>query len=213
MNAVPSRPSYQFPMLLAAWVVVATAALSVPQGHVEQAGLAALRPQPSVAPATPPAAPAAAIPAEPEPTEAPAKAVPPAKAPRAPKPIGEIRIPKIGLVHPIYEGIDLSIIDYGPGHWPYTALPGKPGNAVFPGHRVTHSHPFLEIDKLVVGDEVIFHMPYGVFTYKVTETRVIDPYDLWMTDQTPFPSMTLVACHPPHSARQRYMIKGRLEGS
>src|SRR3712207_8743422 len=40
--------------------------------------------------------------------------------------------------------------------WPGTAFPGETGNAVFAGHRVTHSHPFRHIDKLVPGDEVFF---------------------------------------------------------
>ena len=68
--------------------------------------------------------------------------------------IGEIRIPKIGLVHPIYEGVTLTVVDRGPGHWPGSAVPGQLGNAVFAGHRVTHSHPFRHVDKLVPGDDV-----------------------------------------------------------
>ena len=32
--------------------------------------------------------------------------------------MGTIRIPAIGLVHPIYEGVWLTTIDNGPGHWP-----------------------------------------------------------------------------------------------
>ena len=41
--------------------------------------------------------------------------------PYAPTPIvqvGVIEIPKIGLVHPVFEGITLTVIDHGPGHWP-----------------------------------------------------------------------------------------------
>src|SRR5438128_173 len=49
--------------------------------------------------------------------------------------IGMIEIPKIGLVHPIFEGIDESEIHWGPGHWPGSAMPGFKGNAVFAGHR------------------------------------------------------------------------------
>ena len=32
--------------------------------------------------------------------------------------IGTVEIPRIGLVHPVYEGITLTVIDHGPGHWP-----------------------------------------------------------------------------------------------
>src|SRR3954466_14146831 len=37
--------------------------------------------------------------------------------------VGSIEIPKIGLVHQIYEGITLHSIDLGPSHWPGTAFP------------------------------------------------------------------------------------------
>ena len=82
--------------------------------------------------------------------------------PYAPGPIiqiGTIEIPKIGLVHPIFEGIRLTVIDHGPGHWPGSAMPCQAGNTVFPGHRVTHTHPFLNLDLLAPGDQIVFHMP------------------------------------------------------
>src|SRR5689334_198884 len=66
--------------------------------------------------------------------------------------IGSIQIPKIGLLHQVFEGITLTVIDHGPGHWPGSAMPCQRGNAVFPGHRVTHTHPFLDIDRLSPGD-------------------------------------------------------------
>lgn len=124
--------------------------------------------------------------------------------------IGTIEIPKIGLVHPIYEGITLTVIDNGPGHWPGSAMPGKRGNTVFPGHRVTNSRPFYDVDKLVPGDQVVFHMPGEDSIYKVTGTQIVVPTDLWVVDQTQTPTFTLIACHPKHSAAERIVIKGDL---
>jgi sortase A len=124
--------------------------------------------------------------------------------------VGTISIPKIGLQHPIYEGITLTVINYGPGHWPGSAMPGQRGNTVFPGHRVTHSHPFLDLDQLVPGDQVIFRTAAGTFTYAVTSTRIVTPDAMWVIDPTPQPTMTLIACHPKHSARQRIIVTGKL---
>jgi sortase A len=124
--------------------------------------------------------------------------------------IGSISIPKIGLEHDVYEGIWLTVLDVGPGHWPGSALPGERGNTVFPGHRVTHSHPFLDIDQLAPGDEVTFRMAHGTFTYAVTGTQIVVPTDMWVVDQTEEKTMTLIACHPKHSARQRIVVKGNL---
>ena len=122
--------------------------------------------------------------------------------------IGEIRIPKIGLVHPIYEGVTLTVVDRGPGHWPGSAVPGQLGNAVFAGHRVTHSHPFRNVDKLVPGDEIIFVMPNGTFTYKMTKQEIVKPADTWIVNPTQDATLTLFACHPPGSAAKRIVIRG-----
>jgi sortase A len=136
---------------------------------------------------------------------------PPPADPYAPGPIiqiGAIEIPKIGLIHAVYEGITLTVIDHGPGHWPGSALPCQAGNAVFPGHRVTHSHPFLNLDLLSPGDQIVFHMPGRDCVYKVTSTQIVQPSDLFVTDPTRSPTVTLIACHPKHSAAQRIVVKG-----
>lgn len=120
--------------------------------------------------------------------------------------IGTIEIPKIGLSHRIFEGISLRSIDRGPSHWPGTAMPGENGNAVFAGHRVTRTKPFRNIDQLVVGDEVIFTIAGERWTYSVTGSEVVTPDALRIVEQTPTATATLFACHPPGSARFRYVV-------
>lgn len=127
--------------------------------------------------------------------------------------IGTIGIPKIGLLHPIFQGVWLTVVDHGPGHWPGSAMPGRIGNSVFAGHRVTHTHPFLDLDLLAIGDKVIFDMPYGVYTYAVTSITIVLPDQLSITDPTRRPTMTLFACNPKHSATQRIVVKGKLVSS
>jgi sortase A len=127
--------------------------------------------------------------------------------------IGTISIPKIGLEQPLYEGIWLTVLDHGPGHWPGSAQPGQRGNTVVAGHRVTHTHPFLDIDQLVPGDRVIFTMPNGMFVYAVTGTTIVTPDQISIVYPTPKPTMTLFACHPKHSAAQRIVVKGKLVSS
>ena len=43
--------------------------------------------------------------------------------------VGRIQIPAIGADWYFYEGVDLSILKDGPGHYMGTPLPGQPGNA------------------------------------------------------------------------------------
>jgi sortase A len=127
--------------------------------------------------------------------------------------IGTMAIPKINLVHPIFEGVWLTVVDHGPGHWPGSAMPGKRGNSVFAGHRVTHTHPFYDLDLLAPGNRVIFYMPSGTFTYEVTSITIVQPEELSIITPTRRPTITLFACNPKHSAAQRIVVKGKLIGS
>lgn len=122
--------------------------------------------------------------------------------------IGTIRIPKIGLTHPVFEGIWLTVIDNGPGHWPGSARPGEVGNTVFAGHRVTHTRPFRNIDQLVPGDQVFFDDERGTFEYRVNGMKIVTPKDTWIVDQTRARTMTIFACHPPGSAAERIVVTG-----
>ncbi|HEY1279735.1 MAG TPA: sortase [Acidimicrobiales bacterium] len=154
----------------------------------------------TAAPAPETTAPATTV-ALPQPIAPPAEnAVDPTKL------VGKIEIPKIGIDENMYEGIALSTLDKGPGHWPGTAMPGEPGNVVVAGHRVSHSKPFRHIDDLVDGDQVKFTINGTVFTYVVTGHEIVDPTAIRIVDQTPEPTATLFACHPPGSVAERYVV-------
>jgi sortase A len=130
--------------------------------------------------------------------------------------IGQIEIPRIGLVHTLYEGIALTVLDHGPGHWPGSAAPGGWGNVVIGGHRATHDHPFRRIGELEPGDLIVLRADGadgGTFTYEVTGSRVVTPADMWIVTQHPGRTITLFACHPPGSAEYRYVVFGRLVGA
>ena len=129
--------------------------------------------------------------------------------PYAPEPvveIGSIEIPRIGLSTRLFQGVTMHNIDRGPSHWTGSALPGQPGNAVVAGHRVSRDRPFRRIDDLEAGDTVTFTVRGTRSTYRVTGTRVVEPQDTWIADQTAEPTATLYACHPPGSVAQRYVV-------
>jgi sortase A len=129
--------------------------------------------------------------------------------PRAAEPLvalGTIEIPKIGISKSLYEGITLTTLDHGPGHWPGTAMPGKFGNVVIAGHRVSHDKPFRNLDQRVEGDDVFLTTDDGRFDYKVTGIEIVTPDAVWIADQTPDYTATLFACNPPGSTRQRIVV-------
>jgi LPXTG-site transpeptidase (sortase) family protein len=101
----------------------------------------------------------------------------------------------------MFEGIELSVLDYGPGHWPDTAMPGEVGNVVVAGHRVSHNADFRDVDDVSPGDDVIFNTSTGRHVYSVVSTEIVQPDALWIVDQTDDATATLFACHPPGSVR------------
>ena len=68
--------------------------------------------------------------------------------------IGSISIPKLGINAVLFEGVTLTTLNKGPGHWPGTALPSQTGNVVVVGHRVTHSRPSATSISFGPGDQV-----------------------------------------------------------
>ncbi len=147
------------------------------------------------------------------PTNGEKKAVAPPRNAYAPEPIieiGTIEIPKIGLRHKVMHGISLRNIDHGPSHWPGTPLPGEASNTVFAGHRVTHSKPFRRIDELRPGDEIIFTINGVRSVYLTTGNEIVTPNRLDIVNPTAEPTVTLFACHPPGSAKFRFVVRGVL---
>jgi sortase A len=121
--------------------------------------------------------------------------------------LGRIAIPAIGVDMAMYEGIRLTTLDYGPGHWPGSAMPGEPGNMVVGGHRTSKHKVFRNIDDLVAGDQIVFTDPDGTqHVYIVNRIEVVEPDAMWIVDPTETPTTTLFACHPPGSTRQRIVV-------
>lgn len=209
-DSASPRPTLDTPMLLAGSTTTSTTITAPVQAAVAPAPapttMATVAPT-TAAPPPPPTTPAPT----PPPTAAPPLSVPIAPPPEdgnvdSQEELGSIEIPRIDLQRTMYEGIRLSTLDRGPGHWPGTAMPGDLGNVVVAGHRVSHNEDFRNLDQLEPGDEVIFNTASGRHTYHVLSTEVVGPEAIWIVDQTPAATGTLFACHPPGSTRQRIVV-------
>jgi sortase A len=132
-------------------------------------------------------------------------------AARRPTRLGQFVIPAIGLSQPFYEGVDQAAFEQGVGHWPGTAGPGAWGNAVFGGHRVTKSHPFLNLDRVRAGDEIELVTASGwIYVYRVTKVFVVPQSAMWIADQKPGRTLTIFTCHPKGSAAERLITNAVL---
>ena len=132
------------------------------------------------------------------------------------EPIGILTIPRIDVERVVVEGVNKADLKKGPGHYPGTPLPGQAGNSGIAGHRTTYGAPFNRIDELVPGDEVKVATPQGEFTYEVIAAPgqpangqawyTVTPDQVEVLADMGDDRLTLTACHPKYSAKQRIIV-------
>jgi sortase A len=149
--------------------------------------------------------------------EVPTTASPTSPAPPPPPPadgdaIARLHIPAIDVDKIVVEGVQVSDLKRGPGHYPDSPLPGQPGNAAIAGHRTTYGAPFNRIDELVEGDEILVTTAQGAFRYEVQRQLIVSPDQVEVLDDFGDDRLTLTACHPKYSARQRIVVVAALVG-
>jgi len=123
---------------------------------------------------------------------------------------GVMTIPRIDTELVLFEGVDRATLKKGPGHMPWTALPGQPGNAVVSGHRTTYGAPFFDLDLLEPGDEISVETALGIHTYVVRDALIVAPTAVEVTDPKRGAWLTLTTCNPKFSARERLIISAEL---
>lgn len=142
--------------------------------------------------------------------------------PKQGEPLGYIRIPTIGLERAIVEGVSRDDLRKGPGHYSNTPLPGQAGNAAIAGHRTTYGQPFYDLDKLDPGDVIELETLQGTFYYEVMPQTapdgsiaghfIVDPTQVDIINDFGDNRITLTACHPKRSARQRIVVTALMVG-
>jgi sortase A len=156
----------------------------------------------------------------------------PAKAPGAlvngkvnSVPLGDafalIYIPRFGkkYVKPIYQGTGLPILDKGVGHYTQSQMPGQIGNFAVAGHRVTYGKPFNEIATIRPGDAIVVETATTWYVYRAVRHVIVTPDHVEVVAPVPqhpgaVPTqawMTMTACNPEFSARQRYVEFSELQ--
>lgn len=125
--------------------------------------------------------------------------------------VGRIRIPSLDVEYIVVEGTTLDDLALGPGHYIGTSLPGQVGSVGIAGHRTGWGSPFIDLDKLRRGDEIILDTKrHGRFVYRVTGTTVTHPRDVEVLQGDPdsdaLYSLTLTTCTPKYTSRDRLII-------
>lgn len=127
--------------------------------------------------------------------------------------LGYLKIPKLDLAVNIFEGSAQEQLILGAGHVRGTPMPKEPGNVCIAGHRVTaRMHPLRHMDKMQSGDFVFVISEGHVFKYETLEVFAVANTETWVMQPVEGEDhlLTLISCHPPGSARQRLILRGRL---
>ena len=126
--------------------------------------------------------------------------------------VAHLRIPAIDVDKIVVEGVEVGDLKRGPGHYPDSPMPGQPGNAAIAGHRTTYGAPFNRLDELGQGDEILVTTAQGAFRYEVQRSLIVKPDEVEVLDDFGDDRLTLTACHPKYSARERIVVVASLVG-
>ena len=107
--------------------------------------------------------------------------------------IGNLTIPAINEVLPIFHGTDEDELSRGIGHFAGSVLPGENDNSVLSGHRDT---VFKELGELEINDQVIVETLAGTFTYEIREIKIVPSDDKSIISPTDSAALTITTCYP-----------------
>src|SRR5919106_3240630 len=119
-----------------------------------------------------------------------------------------IVIPSIDIDFIVVEGTDYVSLKKGPGHYPDSADPWDgTGQVAIAGHRTTYLHPFLNLDRVDVGDRIDLITKHGTYRYEVDRVFVLSEAESGRAIvDTVRPTLVLTTCHPKYSSRERLIV-------
>jgi sortase A len=128
-------------------------------------------------------------------------------------PLGIIRIERLSIRAPIFEGTDDLVLNRGVGWIAGTAKPGDAGsrNSGIAGHRDGF---FRGLKTLPVGDSVELTTLGAVRHYAVNSIEIVNPDNVSVLRSRGVPSLTLVTCYPFYfigDAPQRFIVHASLK--
>lgn len=78
-----------------------------------------------------------------------------------------VHLPSLGIAYAIVEGTGNDDLKAGPGHYPYSQLPGEAGNFALAGHRNGSGAVFEHLDRLGACDAVVIETQTEWLTYRL----------------------------------------------
>ena len=104
-------------------------------------------------------------------------------------------------------------LDDGPAWWPVTGRPGGGDTVAIAGHRTTHTHPFLDLDRLEPGNAIYLRWEGVTYRYSVSGRRILSNRQRHIGDARGREVLILTTCTPKGSARQRLVVYALPDGN
>jgi sortase A len=126
---------------------------------------------------------------------------------KTPTTLAILRIPRIHLEVPVYDGTTDAVLDLAAGRIEGTALPGTVGNVGIAAHRDGFFRVLKDVKE---GDTLVLETPVATEQYRVEWIRITTPDDVSVIDPTSDPAVTLVGCYPFYhrgAAPQRFIVR------
>ncbi len=121
--------------------------------------------------------------------------------------IAIIEIERLGIRYPVVEGCASKNLNYAIGHMSETAGIGAAGNCVLGGHNGSrYGEFFTHLTELEKGDIVtLLDGNAEVYSYAVTDSFIVSPYDNSIKAQGESEELTLFTC--AERGTKRYVVK------
>jgi sortase A len=122
-------------------------------------------------------------------------------------PLAVMRVERLGLRVPIFEGTGDLQLNRGAGWIEGTARPPGQGNIGVAGHRDGFFRPLKDAK---LGDRIELKTTESTTVYVVDEITIVSPQDVHVLQPRARPSLTLVTCYPFYfvgNAPQRYIVQ------
>ncbi len=132
-----------------------------------------------------------------------------------------LKIDKLGLLVPFYEGSDASVLEKGAWwRYPERGDPEKGGNFILSAHRFQLGYtpqqtrarsPFYHIERLEVGDQFMVHYNGKPYTYTITKKYDVPRDAVQIEAPSEEAKLTLYSCSLKGEADGRVVIEATLQ--
>ncbi len=119
----------------------------------------------------------------------------------------ELNIPKLNIETTIVQGTDWEALKLGVGQFQNGVNPNDAeGNLVLSGHNDIYGEYFRYLDQLEPGDEFYVRTETQIHTYRVTESQIVEPNEVWVMQPRVGAVATLISCYPYQVNDKRYIV-------